>query len=798
MDTLAHKIKQSESILRSIINSALDAVIVIDENGCITEWNHQAEKTFGWTREWALGKKLSNTIIPIEFREAHERGMKHFLATGEGPVLNKRIEIVAVNKGGIQFPVELTIIPNKVDDVYFFSSFVRDLTEVKKTEQTLQTIHELAISLLGKNSLEEIAWEITQKTIEKLGLVDCVIYVIDETDGLLHQVAAYGPKNPKSKQIVNKISLEIGKSIVGKAALLKEPVIVSDASKDPDYYMDDEFRYSELAVPILFEGKVLGVIDSEHPDKDFFKKEHLDVFTTIASITSSKIKSAINVKRREEAEKSLKESEERWQNLVENMPEALQISKKGKVVYVNPAGLRVYEAEELTQLQGANLWELARNIDQSVFDERLELLRRYGFVEPLEFEIETLKGSIKYLEANSTSIIYDGEVAIQSVLRDITEKKKAELEMKKLSFRLSTLLDNLNTGILMEQADRTVVHANKKFCELFGNLFEPEQLMGQDCGLLLNEAKQFFKDPVKFEVSTNKLVKERERFVNEELELSNGKILERDFIPIIFDGIQYGTVWQYREITERKKTEENLRRALDSERSYNDLNRNFVSMVSHEFRTPLTSIHSTSELILQFIERFSKEDIEKRVGRIYKSSERMEQLIQNVLTIGKLDATTELTNIEEIRISDIIKELTNGLEIAEIKNRNILFSGFENEQTIYTDRSLMELTIRNILENSGKYSDPGSPIEISSSIKQNWLELSFKDYGIGIPKDELNLVFESFKRASNTEGVKGTGLGLPIVKKSVEKLGGSISIESEVNKGTQIFVQLPVNTLPIS
>ena len=792
MSDLSQRIKQNESILRSIINSALDAVIVIDERGIITEWNSQAEQTFGWDRNWVIGKRLSDTIIPTEYREAHERGMKHFLKTGEGPVLNKRIEITAVDSKGRVFPVELTIIPNKVDGVFFFSSFVRDITEAKKSERTLKAINDLAISLLGKNHLDEIAWEITQNTIEVLGLEDCVIYVVDEKDGRLHQVAAYGPKNPDGFEIANRISLAIGEGIVGRAAQLKQPVLVNNTQNDASYKVDDASRLSELAVPIIYEDQIIGVIDSEHPDVDFYQKEHVDVFTTIANITSSKINSAITSKKRAEAEKSLKESEERWQNLVENMPEAIQISKNGEVIYMNPAGLRLYEADSIAQVKGVNLRDLSDNLQSNVFDERMELLRRYGFVDPIEFEITTFKGTTKFIEANSNTIHYNGELAIQSVLRDITEKKKTERDLVQLSSRLSTLLDNLNTGVLMEQADRKVVHANSKFCDLFGNIFSPDDLMGQDCGELLIQAKSFFKDPEYFTSSTNQLVSENSRSVNEELDLVNGKILERDFIPIIYDGIQYGTVWQYRDITSRKENEQELVRALEAERSYNELNKNFVSMVSHEFRTPLTSIQSTAELLLTFSDRFTLDDIKKRVDRIHQSSIRMDQLIEDVLTIGKLEANNNFVNNEEFKLSSVLQETIEMLQISELSGREVIIDGLSDEPMMYCDVRLMELIFRNILENAAKYSEQDKPIRISTEFSQTHAHIQCIDQGIGIPPKEQKHIFESFKRASNTEGIKGTGLGLAIVKKSVDRLNGTIGLSSVIDEGTTISLELPI------
>ena len=277
--------------------------------------------------------------------------------------------------------------------------------------------------------------------------------------------------------------------------------------------------------------------------------------------------------------------------------------------------------------------------------------------------------------------------------RDITEKKKSERELIQLSSRLSTLLNNLNTGVLMEQSDRVIVHANDKFCDLFGNAFEPSDLMGRDYVTSLEQVKGYFEEPEQFVASTIKLGQENKRSVNEELELMNGRILERDYIPIIYGGVQYGTVWQYRDITDRKKSEKELLRALESERSYNELNKNFVSMVSHEFRTPLTSIFSTAELLLEFSDSYGPADIKKRVGRIHASSIRMENLIEDVLTIGKLDSTQVIENMQKFKLSEVLDDTIKMLRSMGFKDREIHVSGMEYERLMYSDLSLVELNI---------------------------------------------------------------------------------------------------------
>lgn len=146
------KIEENEKRLKAFFKSGPDAVIVINENQQILEWNPKAEMIFGFKAEEVIGKLLSDTIIPHQYRDAHKKGMQHFLKSGEGPVLNKTIEITALNKAGKEFYINLSISNVKLDGKWFFIAFLSDITERKKTEETL--IHKEA-QLLQAKLLEE-------------------------------------------------------------------------------------------------------------------------------------------------------------------------------------------------------------------------------------------------------------------------------------------------------------------------------------------------------------------------------------------------------------------------------------------------------------------------------------------------------------------------------------------------------------------------------------------------------------------------------------------------------------------
>jgi len=162
----------------------------------------------------------------------------------------------------------------------------------KQQRQVELTIDYFANSVYGENSVNEICWDIARNCISQLQFEDCVVYLLDNKRNVLVQKAAYGPKNPKGHEIENPMEIELGKGIVGAVAESGKPLLINDTRLDQRYIVDDEQRFSELAVPILHDNKVIGVIDSENSKKNFFTPGHLKAMMTIASISANKIAEA--------------------------------------------------------------------------------------------------------------------------------------------------------------------------------------------------------------------------------------------------------------------------------------------------------------------------------------------------------------------------------------------------------------------------------------------------------------------------------------------------------------------------
>ncbi|HEY8511302.1 MAG TPA: response regulator [Cyclobacteriaceae bacterium] len=189
--------------------------------------------------------------------------------------------------------IALTFVLSVVAALFYFMLYARQNMRneqvIRASRESERIIAYFATSLYGKNTVEEILWDVAKNCISQLEFTDCVIYLVNEEKNLLEQKAAYGPKNPEAFEIANVITIPIGKGIVGTVAETGVAEVVNDTSKDPRYIVDDERRFSEIAVPIIYENKVIGVIDSEHPQKNFFTETHLRILTIIAALCSNKI-----------------------------------------------------------------------------------------------------------------------------------------------------------------------------------------------------------------------------------------------------------------------------------------------------------------------------------------------------------------------------------------------------------------------------------------------------------------------------------------------------------------------------
>lgn len=247
------------------------------------------------------------------------------------------------------------------------------------------------------------------------------------------------------------------------------------------------------------------------------------------------------------------------------------------------------------------------------------------------------------------------------------------------------------------------------------------------------------------------------------------------------------------DITERKQLEEELRGALQKEKELSELKSRFVSMTSHEFRTPLSTILSSSELLEHYRHKWTEEKQLSHLHRIQTAVKHMTEMLNNVLIIGKMEAGKLDFVPASLDLVQYCHFLVEELQLNVNNQHAINFSCQYESMPCYMDEKLLGHILSNLLSNAIKYSPTGSTVNFTLTCEQGQAVFEIQDHGIGIPPSDLPRMFESFYRATNVGNIQGTGLGLAIVKKCVDVHNGKIAMTSVVGVETTFTVSLPLN-----
>ncbi len=259
---------QSQEQNRAIVDTTLDGVITIDAAGIVTEWNAQATAIFGWTREEAMGRLLSETIIPERDLEAHASGIHEYLKTGVGLVLNRRIEIAARHQDGHEFPVELAVAPARIGETYIFSAFVRDITDRRRAERRLASQYVVTRVLSESFTLEQAVPKIIQAVGESLEWDLSVFWKLEKQSGMLRFLDYWQLVTGTTDIFITEIQSRVFKPGVGLPGRILEsgsPVWISDVAMDPTFLWADLAAKigirSAFGFPIRIGGEIEGVIE---------------------------------------------------------------------------------------------------------------------------------------------------------------------------------------------------------------------------------------------------------------------------------------------------------------------------------------------------------------------------------------------------------------------------------------------------------------------------------------------------------------------------------------------------------
>lgn len=238
-----------------------------------------------------------------------------------------------------------------------------------------------------------------------------------------------------------------------------------------------------------------------------------------------------------------------------------------------------------------------------------------------------------------------------------------------------------------------------------------------------------------------------------------------------------------------------LSESLDKERQLNEIKSRFVSMASHEFRTPLSTILSSATLVSKYPSTEEFEKRERHIRRIRDSVNHLNELLEDFLSLGKLEEGKVSITVSTFPVKEFIEDITDEMKAQTKQGQEIIFT-YVGENNFSTDKRMLKNILINLMSNAIKFSGEGKSIDINASNKNDELGVVVKDNGLGIPEEDMPHLFSTFFRGKNVSNIQGTGLGLPIVKRYVDLLKGQINVESRLEEGTTFILTLPA--LPVA
>jgi PAS domain S-box-containing protein len=387
-----------------------------------------------------------------------------------------------------------------------------------------------------------------------------------------------------------------------------------------------------------------------------------------------------------------------------------------------------------------------------------------------------------------------------SMYRDITERKQVERSLRDSEARFRAMFEQAAMGIAQLDLQGRFVQFNQRLCHILGydaatlrnqHLYnievQPDPAARQDMRSTPTQLNQFLCGAIETYAHEQQYRRADGTLVWGHMTLSlvrqGGG--EPDYFIAILD-----------DVSDRKQAEAEILRALDTEKDLNELKTRFIDMASHEFRTPLTTILGSVELLRLYGKQWDETKRSKYLQRLQDAGLRMKALVDNVLTISR--ANTEHLTLSP-HLFDVIQfchNLIEELSMGQCRQTIRLHTeGNLCDQScyiVYLEDRLLHHILSNLLSNAMKYSPPDSLIQVSLAVEHQMLIFRVEDQGIGIPLADQDRLFDAFHRARNVGKVAGTGLGLNIVKKYVELQGGTIVFCSQEGFGTTFRVALPL------
>ena len=846
---LEHALRSEVDFQREILSQMADAVVAVDDNSNVIYWNLEAERVYGIRAEDIIGRPLAKAY-QIEGFTSEQRSV--IVSTASADQEGWRGEGIHVTRDGERIDVEVSVraLRNDADIAFGHISVIRNIGKRKQIEAALREEREFAEALhdtvasLTRTLDPEGVMSLILDHLERVVPHKMANIMLLEGDKA-HVGFARGYSPELDSALKTEMLAPFGLPTFQQMLATGQSCLISDTASDPLWISAEKWNWvkSYLGTPISAYDHVIGFINIDSDTPNTFtpvQAERLRIFADQAAIAIENAqlydaiyRDAVEMRTLHKATDFLYATNVfASDNLVDMCEQIVQVvvSEFGKVdcgvLLINEenetlervarGGAFQVTADRKLHITGPGLVPTVVRTGKMLYAPNVNADSRYIPTNPstlseLVVPLVTAKGVIGVLDLQSAQLDAFDEhdlrlmqvfadraatalenVKLYSEVRRYAEQLEERVqertsEMNRVKERVEAILNHSSDAILLVRTTGAITQTNRAFNMMFG--YVDDEAFGRSLTLVAEPAFQ------------NALKQALERVLEknnpERLEIRaqrlNGLTFDADVtLSPIVNAVRQITsvVCSLRDISARKRLETELREALQKERELNELKSQFIARASHEFRTPLAVILTSSDMLKNYGSRMSTEQRDEKLNHLQKEVRSIAVMLDDLLTISKGEELKEF-NPELLDLQSKLREIVH--EIGEgIGGQHSLSVDFEGNCTsVYADRKLVKRIVTNLLSNAIKYSPVGSKIQVNVICETSRLVLEVKDQGIGIPAEDQERLFEAFHRARNVDHISGTGLGLAIVKQAVDLHGGDVSVKSTLGEGTVFTVILP-------
>jgi PAS domain S-box-containing protein len=749
---------ESEAKYRALLEAAPDAMVVVDQDEGIVLLNVQAEKQFGYDRDELLGRKVTS-IIPEGFAERLIADGTRTPTDALAQQIGMGIELIGRRKDGSEFPIEIMLSPLESAEGILVTAAIRNISARKAAELYLAQIE-------GGRRLAEDALRESEERYRMLldGIQHYSVFGMDP-QGLIvtWNAGAERIKGYKADEIIgHNFSCFFPPEEIEQGRP-QEVLRITAASG----------RYEERGMRVRKDGSLF-----------------------LASLTFSALRdSAGNLRGFSEFSHDLSESQEseaKYRGLLEAAPDAMVVvNRAGEIVLLNLQGEKQfgYDRGELVGQQVKNIIpegfaeRLIADATRSVADALkqqigmgIELIGRRK--DGSEFPIEIMLSPLENAEG----------ILVTAAIRNISVRKAAEEHLAQMEGRYRGLLEAAPDAMVVVNQAGEIVLLNLQAEKQFG--YYRDELVGQQVKNIIPEgfAERLIAD------GTRTAAEALTQQIGAGIELSGRRKDGRTFpIEIMLSPMENSEgiliTAAIRNITERKKSEEHLVKTAEGLKRSNDQLEQFAYVASHDLQEPLRMVASYTQLLAKRYQGRLDSDADEFIAYAVDGCNRMKGLIRDLLNYSH--AGTDSKVLREISSETALKEALINLRGSIEESGAIVTHDWL--PAITTDDTQLVQVLQNLIGNAIKYHGTAAPLVHVSATKnggKEWI-FSVRDNGLGIAPQYLERIFIIFQRLHGQQAFSGTGIGLAICKKIVERLGGRIWVESQPEKGSTFFFSLP-------